>query len=321
MILTKEQLTEIENFAGLNYSIDQIAVIMQIDKLSFALLFENPASDAFLAYERGKLLATSKIRQNIVDSAKSSITAAQEYKKMLTADKLNSVKHDIEKTVDDAPQSATLPTKYKDSIDHYHHLTEFINSNPDYTEFPPELAEYWHRLNTAHDLQTKFKNRAKGKKFIIKLLRRKFPDISESSAYRYLYESLNFFSVNLDRAQWRNILTEDLEKAKALAWEMNRVDWVIKAIKEQAEIQQVKLPEPETIDPALLQEKVLLIVNDPGVLSADMKKIEPDKIIDKIKEFDIELEDKIRIAKDAGIEDVDFDEVFNDIDDEEEVSE
>ena len=37
-----------------------------------------------------------------------------------------------------------------------------------------------------------------------------------------------------------------------------------------------------------------------------MKKIDPSTLIQKIKDFDIEMSDKIRIAKDAGIVDVDF---------------
>lgn len=321
MRYTDAELKQIEEFAGINYSPEQIAVVLQIDNEAFLFDFTNPDSPAFEAYQRGSLLANAAIRQNIVSSAKSSVTGAQEYKKMLEADKLAKLKQDISASPDSNKSTAALQMQYKDSIETYHKLTEFINNNPENLDFPPDLEVYWHRLNTAHDLQTKFANRAKGRKYMVKVLRRKYPDISESAAYRYLFESLNFFAVQLDRPQWRNILTDDLEKAKSLAWEMNRVDWFIKAVKEQAEIQQVKLPEPETIDPELLQEKVLLIVNDPGVLSEDLKKIAPEKLIDKIKEFDIEMEDKIRLAKDAGIEDVDYEEIFNVETDEEEIPE
>jgi len=320
MSYNKEIIQEVEDFAKLNYSPKQIAKILQLDYDEFLYYWQDADNAVRIAYDRGQLLAVSGARRNIVDSASSSITAAQEYKKMLDADRIEQVKQDMDSSIEPPKSEAALQLNYKDSIDYYHQLTDFINTNSEQTQFPPELEAYWHRLNTAHDLQTRFANRAKGRKYMVKVLRKKFPDIGEAVAYRLLYESLNFFAVNLKRPQWRNILTEDLEKAKTLAWSMNRVDWFIKAVKEQAEIQQVKLPEPETIDPELLQEKVLLIVNDPGALSSDMKKIPMDKILDKIKEFDIEFEDKIRIAKDAGIEDVDFEEIFNPESNEEEVS-
>lgn len=324
MTLNEKQLNLISQYSALEYSPRDIARILQIDEYEFLADWQDPDTDIRSYYDKGKLIQKGKVRQNIAKSAASSITAAQEYNKMVENEKIESLKTELDSSATKRKINNELPilSDYKDSLDHYHELKEWVFNNKDTEEMPAELQEYWHRLNTAHDLYMKLNNRSKGRKFIVNILRKKFPDISNPTAYRYIHEALNFFNVDMTREQWRNVLTEDLEKAKSLAWEMNRVDWFIKAVKEQAEIQQTKLPEPEKIDKELLQQRYLLIVNDPQLLGEGARSVNKDEILKRIQDYDLTAKDKKRLAKDAGIEDVEFEEIQEAIDDaEEEISE
>lgn len=310
MTYTNEQLAAIEECASLNFSTREISDFLEVNYEEFYSDWLDISLPVRTCYERGRLKTKASVRQNLVSSAKASITAAQEFAKVLERDRINEIKTELDSSIEPSKSETHALIKYNDSLDYYHELKNFIGGENDNLPIPAHLAEYWNRLNTAHDIHSKFGNRAKGRKFMVSLLLRKYPDIGRQTANRYIDESLNFFAVNMEKSQWRNVLTDDLEKAKVLAMEMNRIDWFIKAVKEQAEIQQLKLPEPDKIDIELLQEKVLLIVNDPGVLSPDLKKVSAETLIERIKSFDIDLADKIRIARDAGIEDIDYEEIL-----------
>ena len=296
MKLSAEQYSELESFASLGYNFLQIAKIMGIKPDEFELLLESDPEIQF-HYDRGILKADAEIRQNLLSSAKSSITAAQEFKKLLrdarNKDLLESLDSGI--TVDDS--QFALQKQHKDSLDHYYALQDFLNSTPN-DELPAELQEYWFRLNTAHDLYRSFSVRSKGRKYIANVLRKKFPEISIATAYRYISEAINFFNVRMTKEDWRNVLTEDLEKVKSAAWQMGNLDLVIKAIKEQAAIQQAA-PDAFEIPTEALEQKTIIISCDPTEFG--IEKVSKQKLWDMIRQFDIEENDRRRIAGDAGI--------------------
>lgn len=66
MNLTKEQLTEIETLAALpGLTNDEIAIICDIDPKIFQNLIQNPQSELFKAYHKGKLLSKAQLAKKI----------------------------------------------------------------------------------------------------------------------------------------------------------------------------------------------------------------------------------------------------------------
>lgn len=86
MSLSKEQLEELENLAYKLVPIQIMAVILEVDELSFREELALKGSDAYNAYFRGygKLLVEQ--RESIIRAAKNGSTPAQEMvAKMITA--------------------------------------------------------------------------------------------------------------------------------------------------------------------------------------------------------------------------------------------
>ncbi len=90
MELTSEQREEIELLAGLRFSPEIIAVIMEIDvadflskygyrqeKIDEVLEKYNAQSELFKTIEKGKLKAEAEIRKSIFDMAKAGSSPAQ----------------------------------------------------------------------------------------------------------------------------------------------------------------------------------------------------------------------------------------------------
>ncbi|MHA1169455.1 MAG: hypothetical protein ACTSRU_16640 [Candidatus Hodarchaeales archaeon] len=307
MELTEQQLIDVEEYGSINHSPRDIAILLHIDIRELEKEFKDLNSETRIAYDRGRLKTDTELRKKLRDESKTSITAAQEFNKLKYYDEINAVKDSLD---DSMPQSDehTLKVTYKDSLDHYHALDEFIASNTDDSPLPEQLQEYWLRLSTAHDLFQKFYNRSKGKKHIAKMLKLKYPGISMATAFRYISESVNFFNVSLTKEQWRNVLSEDLEKVKAVGWQMNRMDYVIKAIEAQGKIQNADKDDPENIPEELLQQKTIIITMDPKELGVE--PVSRKELKDRINNWDLSQDQKKDLMDDADIvEEVDYEEV------------
>lgn len=83
MTFDEPVLKEIEDFAGLCFLPEQIAIIIGCPEEKFMAEFKNKSSQIYLAYQRGSLLYEAKVRKSIFDLAKGgSSTSQNEYMKM-----------------------------------------------------------------------------------------------------------------------------------------------------------------------------------------------------------------------------------------------
>jgi len=86
MQFTDKQITEIEKLAGLNYTVKQIAMYLDVDATKLQNEFENKQSEFRYHYDRGKLITQAKIDMQLNESAeKGNMTAMQQYEKIRTA--------------------------------------------------------------------------------------------------------------------------------------------------------------------------------------------------------------------------------------------
>jgi hypothetical protein len=69
---------EIEKFAGLLYTPEQVAVICQLDRDAFLAALEDPQSEEYQAYYRGLYLSEAEIRESILTHAKAGSSPAQQ---------------------------------------------------------------------------------------------------------------------------------------------------------------------------------------------------------------------------------------------------
>lgn len=83
MTFDEKILNEIEEFAGLCFLPEQIAIIIGCPEHEFTNAFKNKSSVVYLAYQRGSLLYEAKVRKSIYDLAKGgSSTSQNEYMKL-----------------------------------------------------------------------------------------------------------------------------------------------------------------------------------------------------------------------------------------------
>jgi len=93
---SKENLTDVHNLAGCNYSPEKIALFLDVDKKAFLQLWSNPESEVRMAYERGKLVAEFNINNKQKELAEAgNITATQIFLKESKENEINTIRNRI----------------------------------------------------------------------------------------------------------------------------------------------------------------------------------------------------------------------------------
>ena len=83
MDFTEDQIEAIERLAGVNYTVDQIAMYLDVPPGDLQEQFDDEDSDFRFHYDRGKLIAQAKIDMQTQGSAeKGNLTAAQTLEKI-----------------------------------------------------------------------------------------------------------------------------------------------------------------------------------------------------------------------------------------------
>jgi hypothetical protein len=76
MELTKEELAEVEEFAGLFYDLRSVAIILDKDIAEFRSEYLKE-TELYRAYQRGVLKTESEVRKSIINLAKAGSSPAQ----------------------------------------------------------------------------------------------------------------------------------------------------------------------------------------------------------------------------------------------------
>lgn len=77
MGLTDEQLQSIESFAAGLMSVDEIAIILELDRDNLKYEINTDDSPGYKAHQRGYLMTKFKVNQKIIDLANSGSSPAQ----------------------------------------------------------------------------------------------------------------------------------------------------------------------------------------------------------------------------------------------------
>ncbi len=89
MQLTAEKLQEVENFAGLYFTIDEISEILELDRDQVHQWYGDPESSFYKSYKKGFLLSEAKVRKCILDLALRNSSPAQDAVKKIARDTRN----------------------------------------------------------------------------------------------------------------------------------------------------------------------------------------------------------------------------------------
>lgn len=92
LILSDEQLEDVENLAAVNYSPEKIALYLDLDKKAFLQHYYNHLSEVRMAYDKGQLQAEYLVNLKQLELAKSgNITAAQIFLKEAEKNKVQNI--------------------------------------------------------------------------------------------------------------------------------------------------------------------------------------------------------------------------------------
>lgn len=90
MILNEIELSEVEKYAAQFFSYTEIAILIKKSIYDFTNAVTDNESDVYFAYQRGKLLSESNLREQIIKMAKLGSAIAQtEALKLINTQKLN----------------------------------------------------------------------------------------------------------------------------------------------------------------------------------------------------------------------------------------
>lgn len=78
MDLTKKQLEEIEAGGKCQFTVENVAVIIEVDPKAFEKLMHDKNSAAYKRYTKGRLQAEFEVRQSIIELANRGSSQAQE---------------------------------------------------------------------------------------------------------------------------------------------------------------------------------------------------------------------------------------------------
>jgi molybdenum cofactor biosynthesis enzyme len=96
MEFTEEQLLIVENLAGINYTIRQIAMYFDVSSTSLHNEYQDKKSEFAYHFDRGKLMASADVDMKLLTSAKDgNLTAAAMFKKAEKESRINNLKNEL----------------------------------------------------------------------------------------------------------------------------------------------------------------------------------------------------------------------------------
>ena len=72
-------ITEVETYASLMFSKEEIAVILEVDPVELAVLLQDQDTPVFRAFRRGRLKREAEIRKGIFELAQNGSSPAQTF--------------------------------------------------------------------------------------------------------------------------------------------------------------------------------------------------------------------------------------------------
>ena len=293
MELTADQIKTVEILAGNQFSPGQIAMIMNLSREEFVRLCDiNELDPDYKAghvkyhYDRGVLIAKAEVDKGTLKRAKDgNQTSIQQFKKDVWQQKIEQEKQKI--IVQSSRKMITNIEKINDSPDN---MLALIDADFQQVEFIRELfANY------------------SSKAQIIDRIRQKWTTLRPYEAERLFNEVVNFYYVNNNEVKteaWKNIYAERLDNLFLLCFNTNDFETARRCLIDAANLRGVNKEKPPQIPVEILDRRPVLYstkITDLGLTAANRNELAAE-----IDNYEIPEKDKLRLRRDALIEDITF---------------
>ncbi len=293
MELSADQIKTVEILAGNQFSPGQIAMIMNLSREEFVRLCDiNELDPDYKAghvkyhYDRGILIAKAEVDKGTLKRAKDgNQTSIQQFKKDVWQQKIEQEKQKI--IVQSSRKMITNVEKINDSPDN---MLALIDADFEQVEFIRELfANY------------------SSKTQIIDRIRQKWSTLRPYEAERLFNEVVNFYYVNNNEVKteaWKNIYAERLDNLFLLCFNTNDFETARRCLIDAANLRGVNKEKPQQIPVEILDRRPILYsikITDLGLTAANRNELAAE-----IDNYEIPEKDKLRLRRDAMIEDIIF---------------
>lgn len=299
IVLAGEKLEELERLAALGYSDREMAMYFDVDIERFEEAASDPGSKINYHIRRGILINQAREQMGVMSSAEGgNVQAIQALSKIRYRKDFNAVRKDI---------------LLNDEIDEglYHRLEAYIEKGS-LSDLKQDEALYIELLALMNGMRRKY-GRVKTIRFFCK------PPfgLTYSQARAMFEHAINLFYVDskVEKKAMRELKAQQLEDAADMvlrvAKEPSDYEVYAKLIKLSADIRQLHLPDPVEVPRGTYDRPYQVYTLDPEKIGIDR----PDRHalarqIDSIK--GITEAEKEKAKREAGIEDIPFEEMLND---------
>lgn len=300
MTFTEEELFELENLSALGYTHEQIAMYFGRDKKAFERAAADPDSRVSYHLKRGILKSVAQEQLAILKAAEGgNVSASQQLANIKRNRGFKISQKEIFSGFDDMKT--------------YRLFEDWVQGGCK-TDISQEESVYLEALSMMNSMDRKY-----GRRNTIAFFVKKY-GLSNSRASVMYDEAINLFNTdrNADKKALRTKYADQLDEA-ALIMKLNMNgpkeaevygDLIMKA----AKVRQLDQADPEPLPKELFLRPVRLFSLDPGTVG--MEKINRQKVAEQIDALDIPEADKIRVRSDALLNNINFEENLNELEEE-----
>ncbi len=298
MELNADQIKGIETLAGNQFSPSQIAMIMSFNINEFVTLCDIDENDpdykpghVKFHYDRGVLLSKAEVDKGTLKRAKDgNQTSIQQFKKDVWQQKIDQEKQKI------------LVRSRRKMITNI----EQINETPD--KMLALIKADYEQIEFIRELFACYSSKAQ----IIERIMNKWEMIRPYEAERLFNEVVNFYYITNNEVKteaWKNIYAERLDNLFLLCFNTNDFETARRCLIDAAELRGVNKDKPMQIPPEILDRRPILYsikITDLGLKAENRNELAA-----AIDSYDVSEKEKLRLRRDAMIEDVTFEMVEN----------
>jgi hypothetical protein len=287
MELTTAEYKHVEDLAAINYSLEQIAMYLDMNFNSFLEAFSIPDSKIKYHYDRGKLITQAEIdKANLKKARDGSAASILQWKKDAMAQKLENVKKKV---------------LYDNEQREYCQLQALVEHG-ETKNLPANIVTYYEQIDFIRSLHNKFNS----KSYIVSMVRLKWPQITTWVANKLFNECMNFFNLDneVKTEAWANIYADRLDNMAVICTEMNDFETARRLTVDAAEMRGVGKEKPAQVPEGILDRRIIVYVMDPEKIG--ITKIDRRELAEIIDNLDVNESQMKRLRRDAQVEDVQF---------------
>lgn len=296
--ITEEVSQELENLSALGYSLDDMAMYFDVDKIYFRQAAQNVESKIYYFIQRGKLMAAAKEQLELLKAAETgNVTASEHLGKIRRTKGWEVSKLDIFGGFED-----------KRLLDN---LNDYVQSGS-MNDLKNEEAIYLDALLLFAGMGRRY-----GRRNTVAFFTKPPFGLKYARASEMYDEAINLFHADrqVERKAMRHLFAEQLQEAALVVREnaQSAKDWEVygNLLTQASRMLGLDKDDPEKPPAEQFMKPVRFYSLDPGHVG--LHTIDRQQVARQIESLEIPEREKIRIRQDARIEHVNLEERLNEL--------